>query len=101
MEYVKEKTHDKDFQEFNRNDRIDEASVISYFHDQKSDNFFQDKAGVYPISDNLSNSILNRVRSSNQKARDVEKTQSEIKINYKEIENPTQDKDSKDVDIYE
>ena len=34
-------------------------------------------------------------------ARDVQSTQLEIKDNYREIENPTQDKDSKDVDINE
>ena len=91
MEYVKEKTQDKEYQGFNRNDRIDEASKIAYFHDQKSDVYFQDKAnGVNSISDNISNSILNFATNNNQKSRDIQSTQSELKSNYREIEDPTQ-----------
>lgn len=37
----------------------------------------------------------------NAKVRDVKSTQSELKSNYREIKNPTQDKDGKDVDINE
>lgn len=82
--------------------RMIKMEKMKFFHEQKSDTFFNDKAnGIYPISDNLSASIVNRAKNNNQKSRDVEKTQSEIKTNYKEIENPTQDKYSKDVDINE
>ena len=45
--------------------------------------------------------MVNSAKKDNQMARDIQGTQKELKTNYKEIENPTQDKDSKDVDIYE
>ena len=50
MEYVKEKIRNNELQEFNRNTRIDEIEYISYFHDQKTDTYFQDsQAGIYSI----------------------------------------------------
>lgn len=73
--------------EKNRREKIEK---INFFHDQKSDVFFQDKAsGVYPISDNLSESIVNRARSNSQKARDVVDSQKELKTNYRGSINPT------------
>lgn len=48
MEYVKDKIKNNELQEFNRNHRIDESSLLSHFHDQKSDIFFEDKSsGAY------------------------------------------------------
>ena len=101
MEYVKEKTQNKKFQGFNRNDRIDEASTISHFHDQKSDTFFRDKSnGVYSISDDISGNIRNMARANNQKARDLAQGQSELKEKYKENKKiPSQDKENKDIRI--
>lgn len=57
--------------------------------------------GTYSIAENISRSMVNSAKKDNQMARDIQGTQKELKTNYKEIENPTQDKDSKDVDIYE
>ena len=95
MEYVKERTQDKDYHEFNRNDRIDEINMTAHFHDQKSDTYFQDKSnGIYSIAENISSSIMNSARKDNQIARDVQRTQSEIKSNYIEIETPTQEHDN-------
>lgn len=53
------------------------------------------------LDHNISSNIINVTKKNNVKARDVVQGQSELKSNYKEIENPTQDKDSKDVDINE
>ena len=77
-----------------------EMEKTKFFHDQKSDTFFKDKAnGIYPISDNLSASIVNRARSNSQKARDVQSTQAKLKKDYREMETPSQDIDNKYLDI--
>lgn len=79
-----------------------EMEKTKFFHDQKSDTFFRDKAnGIYPISDNLSASIVNRSRNNNQKSRDVQSTQAELKRDYREIEIPSQDIDNNYLDINE
>ena len=52
MKYVKEKIRNNELQEFNRNTRIYEIEYISYFHDQKTDTYFQDsQVGIYSISE--------------------------------------------------
>lgn len=48
MEYVKEKMINNELQQFDRNDRINENEATLHFHDQKSEDFFEDKtSGVY------------------------------------------------------
>ena len=42
MEYSKEKEQNNELQEFDRNKRIDESERISYFHDQKSETFYEE-----------------------------------------------------------
>ncbi len=50
IEYVKEQIRNNGLSTFNRDDKIHEVELVSHFHDQKSDNFFQDmKSGVYSI----------------------------------------------------
>lgn len=52
VEYVKDKIKSGDLQHFDRNVRIDEHMSISHFHDQKSEEYFEDRtSGIYSISE--------------------------------------------------
>lgn len=52
VEYVKDKIKSGDLQQFDRNVRIDEHMSISHFHDQKSDEYFEDRtSGIYSTSE--------------------------------------------------
>lgn len=52
VEYVKDKIKSGDLQQFDRNIRIDEHMSISHFHDQKSDEYFEDRtSGIYSTSE--------------------------------------------------
>lgn len=115
MEYVKDKIKNNELQEFDRNDRINESSLLFHFHDQKSDVFFEDRAsGVYSIPEHTNTSNQTRLEGENSKGqvsehsftigtgvmesakkiaskeieRNVKKGSSEIKSTYKEFESP-------------
>lgn len=52
VEYVKDKIKSGDLQQFDRNVRIDEHMSISHFHDQKSEEYFEDRtSGIYSTSE--------------------------------------------------
>lgn len=52
VEYVKDKIKSGDLQHFDRNVRIDEHMSISHFHDQKSEEYFEDRtSGIYSTSE--------------------------------------------------
>ena len=52
IEYIKEKIKNNELQTFDRNVRINEIESIMHFHDQKSDEYFQDmQTGRYSISE--------------------------------------------------
>lgn len=120
MEYVKDKIKNNELQEFDRNDRINESSLLFHFHDQKSDVFLEDRSsGVYSIPEHTITPNQTRLEGENSKeqvsehsftietdikysakkiasgqnARDLQTTQGELKNNYIEIQNPTQIKD--------
>lgn len=50
IEYAKEKIKNNELEQFDKNERIDENMSISHFHDQKSNEYFEDrKSGVYSL----------------------------------------------------
>lgn len=50
MKYAKEKIKNNELEQFDRNERIDENMSISHFHDQKSNEYFEDRtSGVYSL----------------------------------------------------
>ncbi len=52
VEYVKDKIKSGDLQQFDRNVRIDEHMSISHFHDQKAEEYFEDRtSGIYSTSE--------------------------------------------------
>lgn len=50
MKYAKEKIKNNELEQFDRNERIEENMSISHFHDQKSNEYFEDRtSGVYSL----------------------------------------------------
>ena len=84
IEYVKEKIRNNELQQFNRNTRIDEIEYTSYFHDQKTEGYFQDmQTGIYSISEQqIGKATINtptqmKDKVKNQEQRDEQSLQQE------------------------